>query len=96
MKPYAASFYKSQQWEKTRELYIRSVGGLCEICEQNGKIVAGTTVHHRIPLSPENINDPDITLNFNNLCLVCRDCHAKIHSGSQRRYEIDELGRVIL
>lgn len=96
MRDFAVQFYKSKQWKKTRELYISSVGGLCEICERNGKIVPGEIVHHKTPLSPENINDLDITLNFKNLCLVCRDCHSKIHSGSQRRYEIDELGRVIL
>ncbi len=96
MRDFAAPFYKSKQWKRTRELYAASVGWLCEICEQNGKLVPGEIVHHKIHLSPENIDDPSITMNWENLQLVCRDCHAKIHTGNQRRYTIDENGRVVL
>ena len=55
----------------------------------------GEIVHHKIPIDPTNINNPDITLNWNNLQYVCRDCHAKIHDRKNRRYKIDEMGRVI-
>lgn len=96
-KDFAASFYKTQGWKKCRDLYAASVGGLCEICWQQGQIVAGEIVHHKIFLTPENIDNPDITLNWKNLQLVCRDCHAAIHKGTaDRRYRIDELGRVIV
>lgn len=94
---FAGNFYKTQQWKKTRELYAKSVGGLCEICWQNGLVVPGVIVHHKIHLTPDNIDDPGITLNWENLQLVCRDCHAKIHKGEDnRRYTIDELGRVVI
>lgn len=97
MRDFARSFYKSQQWKKTRDLYAKSVGGLCEICELNGRIVPGEIVHHKIHLSPDNIDDPDITLNFDNLQLVCRECHAKIHAGiDQRRYTINDDGSVVV
>jgi len=56
----------------------------------------GDIVHHIIELTPENINDPNITLCFDNLRLVCRDCHAKEHSQRDRRYLIDSDGRIIL
>lgn len=97
MKEFAEKFYKSKQWKKCRELYAASVGGLCEVCEQNGKIVAGEIVHHKIFLTPENIDRPEITMDWKNLQLVCRDCHAAAHKDENgRRYKIDENGSVII
>ncbi len=96
MKDYAKSLYKSKAWQKTRDAYARSVGGLCEICWKNGVLRPGEIVHHKIHLTPENINDPSITLSFDNLQLVCRDHHAQIHDRRQRRYKVDELGRVTI
>lgn len=52
-------------------------------------------MHHKIHITPDNINDPNITLDWNNLQLVCRDCHAEIHAGTDKRYAVDEWGRVI-
>ena len=43
-------------------------------------------VHHLIELDPVNINNPEITLNFNNLELLCRDCHAEVHEQSGGRW----------
>lgn len=96
MKDYAKSLYKSKAWQKTREAYARSVGGLCEICWKNGVLRPGEIVHHKIHITPDNINDPSITLSFDNLQLVCRDHHAQIHDRRQRRYKVDELGRVTI
>ena len=94
MKPYAEKFYKSQSWKNTRAAYMKSVGGLCERCKKAGLISAGEIVHHKIPITPENINNPDITLNHGNLELLCRQCHYLMHNGSKKRYVVDELGRV--
>ena len=95
MKPYAAAFYKSKQWEKCRAAYAASVGGLCERCAAAGRIRAGVIVHHKQHITPENINDPEVTLNWDNLELVCRDCHAELHTGRAVRYKVDDMGRVI-
>ena len=95
MKDYAKGLYSSKAWQKTREAYKRKVGGLCEICWAKGIVKPGEIVHHKIHISPENINDPEIALNFDNLQLVCRDCHAQIHDRKKRRYKVDELGRVV-
>lgn len=94
MKDYATSFYKSTAWEKTRVAYAKSVGGLCEPCYAKGIVRAGEIVHHKTHITPENIGDPNITLSWDNLQLVCRDCHAQIHQRLERRFEIDESGRV--
>lgn len=61
-----------------------------------GLIVPGTQVHHIKELSPENIHDANVTLNFANLRLLCRKCHGEVHSKKDRRYVIDEDGKVIL
>lgn len=94
MKEYATAFYSSKAWKETRRAYRKSVGGLCEICLKKGIYRPGEIVHHKIHLTPENITDPAVALNWNNLQLVCRDCHAELH-GDTRRYKVDELGRVI-
>lgn len=77
MKPFAEKFYKSKAWRNCRDAYFISRHGLCERCPQPGKIV-----HHKILLTPNNINDPNITLNWEHLELVCQDCHNKEHHGS--------------
>lgn len=74
-KEFAKAFYRSMAWKKCRRGYIayrQSIdGGLCEECHEE----VGYIVHHIEPLTPENINNPDITLNFNNLKYDCKDCH---------------------
>lgn len=95
MKEFAKDFYTSKAWKQTRAAYISSVRGLCEICKRKGKIKPGVIVHHKIHLTPDNINDPDISLNWDNLQLLCRDCHADQHRTTIKRYTIDPLGRVI-
>lgn len=94
MKEYAKEFYSSKTWQKCREGYKKSVGGLCERCLRNGKITAGVIVHHKVHISQENIKDPAVTLNWANLELVCRDCHAVEHGATEHRYEADALGRI--
>lgn len=95
MKDYAETFYKSKAWQKCRESYAASVGGLCERCKANGIIKPGEIVHHKKHITPNNINDPNITLNYNNLELLCRDCHGEKHKRLKRRYKIDKQGNVI-
>jgi hypothetical protein len=46
-------------------------------CERCG--AAANVVHHKIYITPLNINDPDITLNFDNLEALCHNCHNKEH-----------------
>lgn len=76
-KDFAEKFYKSTAWEKCRDGFIahrRMIdGGMCRC----GKL--GYIVHHKIKLTPENINDPMIALGWDNLEYVCKDCHDKIH-----------------
>ena len=95
MKDYAQQFYSSTAWKNTREAYAKSKGNLCELCLKQGRYNPSEIVHHRIELTPNNIDNPAVTLAWGNLCCVCRECHAKIHGKKPKRFKIDELGRVI-
>lgn len=98
MKPWAVSFYKSAAWKNCREYVYRRSRGLCELCLKRGLIIPGEIVHHVVELTPENITNPAIATNPENLVLVCRECHAEQHPkerGKNKRYKLDELGRVI-
>ena len=94
MQDFAEKFYKSVAWKKCRESYVKRVGGLCERCLARGLYVPGVIVHHKRHLTPENINDPTVTLNLDNLELLCRDCHGDQHRGFERRWNVDECGRI--
>lgn len=94
MRDFARAFYTSKAWEETRKAYRKSVGGLCERCMSRGIYRAGVIVHHKIHLSPENINDASVTLNWDNLELLCVDHHADEHRRVKRRYTVDAEGRV--
>ena len=95
MKDYATAFYSSTAWRHTREAYAKSKGNLCESCLERGLYTPGEIVHHKTHITPQNINDPNITLNWDNLRLVCRNCHAAEHEQRKRRYRFDEAGKVI-
>ncbi|WP_369899756.1 HNH endonuclease [Bacillus manliponensis] len=69
-KPYAKKFYNSKAWRKCREAYISKVFGLCEHCSDPGYIV-----DHIEEITPDNIDDPNITLNHENLQYLCTPCH---------------------
>lgn len=95
MKEYAETFYKGQQWKACREIAMKKAGGLCENCLKDGRIKAAVVVHHIIPITPENITNPEITLNLANLQALCTDCHAAIHAkGQPRRWSVDQAGRI--
>lgn len=81
-KPFARSFYSSKMWQDCRNEYAKSAQHLCENCLRQGIYKPGEIVHHKIEISPMNINRPEITLNFQNLELLCRDCHRKQHEHS--------------
>ena len=78
MKPFAHRFYKSRTWKDCREAYFISQHGICEQCGAGGKIV-----HHTEELTPQNIDDPTVTLNWEVLQLLCQDCHNQEHHSSE-------------
>lgn len=67
---------------------------LCQDCLKRGRYTPAEEVHHIRELTPDNINDPSITLNPDNLVSLCRECHKQRHGARERRYKVDEFGRV--
>lgn len=78
MRAFAKDFYLSTAWRRTRAYIIKRDFGLCVRCGKPGEIV-----HHKVHLTPENINDLSIALGEDNLELLCRDCHAIEHGESR-------------
>ena len=94
MNEFAREFYNSTAWKDCREAYKKSKRGLCERCLEKGIYTAGSSVHHINHLTPQNINDPSVTLSWDNLMLLCSDCHGEIHR-KNKRYKFDEYGRCV-
>jgi len=93
VKEWAKPFYKSKAWQDCRDAYFIFRHGLCERCGGPGLIV-----HHRIYLTPQNINDPNVSLNWENLELVCATCHQHEHFESDAMAEglcFDEFGNLV-
>ena len=90
---FAKAFYNSAAWLKCRAAYIKSVFGLCEKCREPGHIV-----HHKKELTPDNINDANITLNWDNLQYLCLDCHNRVPSDNYVTRDglmFDEQGQLV-
>ncbi len=94
MKEYAKGFYKSQAWKKTRKAVMSRDAMLCQDCLKKGKITAAEEVHHIVEITPANISDPEVTLNPSNLVSLCRECHRARHGAQEKRYKVDEFGRI--
>ena len=96
---WAIKFYNSKAWKKCREAYKQSVNGLCERCLKAGTDVPGYDVHHKIYLTSDNVNNPDTTLNWDRLELLCATCHSKEHnekySPVREGFGFDENGDLI-
>ena len=102
---FAVAFYHSGAWKRAREAYMKKVVDspwgkvppyVCERCFAQGETTAATVVHHVRHITPENINDPYVTLDERNFQRLCVDCHAAVHSGCERpRVAFDEMGNVV-
>lgn len=91
---WASPFYSSSAWINCRRGYAKSVGGLCERCLKRGLYTPGTQVHHKNKLTPENVNNPEVALNWDNLELLCRDCHLEVHEVNHHRWVVGEDGEL--
>lgn len=79
---FAKKFYNSAAWIKTSKAYAASKLFICEKC---GEPATKYIVHHKKYLTPQNINDPMIALSWDNLQLLCLDCHNKTHRAKAKR-----------
>ena len=85
-KEYAKEFYKSTKWLRCKNAFLASKNYECERCG-----ALAVVVHHRKYITPENISDPNITLNWDNLQALCLDCHNEVHGRGSRKVIADGL-----
>ena len=64
------AFYNSEEWEIQRGQVLNEADNTCQECGE-----FGDQVHHIIEITPDNIHDSNITLNEDNLTLLCDACH---------------------
>lgn len=84
---FAHWFYKSTEWKRCRAAFLR----MHPICERCG--MPARQVHHKTRITPENMLDPDITLNWGNLEALCEQCHQAEHK-PEIRWRCDSYGHV--
>lgn len=78
-------FYKSDDWRSLRQIIIaeRLNDEGMTICEHCGKPILksyDTILHHVIPLTEDNVNNADISLNPERIQIVHVKCHNRIHN----------------
>ena len=100
-KEFTQNFYGKLAWKEVRDYVMKRDAYLCQDCLTKGMYTPAEEVHHIVWLTPDNINDPNITLNPNNLISLCKECHHERHNKGEhlgkkrnRRYKVDEFGRV--
>lgn len=84
-------FYDSKAWENFRKIIISERTHKCEKCKKEIYEAKDLIIHHIEELTLDNVNDVNISLNPENVMLVCFDCHNKIHErfgyGNKRKHD---------
>ena len=96
-KDFAKAFYDSKEWHRVRAYCLMRDRFCCQHCGMPAQ-----EVHHIKHLNPDNIWDPHIALNPDNLVSLCKDCHFEQHrqdsgKGSEcaEGYCFDEFGQLV-
>lgn len=74
------NFYASAKWRNFRSALILERGTRCEHCQEIIIRPIDIIGHHKVELTPENVQDTLISLNPHNVELVCYDCHNVEHN----------------
>ena len=68
-------FYASREWLRFRAAVIAERGLVCQHCGRVIAHIGEATVHHVTELTADNVNDPNVALNPDNVLVVHRKCH---------------------
>ena len=97
---FSRQFYQSNRWRKCAKAFAESKLYVCERCHNQFPRHDGKRqrwiVHHKIPLTPENITDDNIAYGWDNLQLLCIECHNAVHGRTpSRRMLFDADGNLV-
>lgn len=73
------TFYASDKWRNLRISLIAQRGNRCECCGEHIAKSIEIIAHHKTELTAENVDDYNISLNPNEIELICFDCHNQEH-----------------
>ena len=84
--PELQRFYGTKAWQDLRWKKIIEAGGKCERCGKDfSDDMSQLIAHHKEHLTDENLADPFVALNPDNVEIVCRKCHAHYHDDGIHR-----------
>jgi 5-methylcytosine-specific restriction protein A len=63
-----------RQWERLRTAFL-SKHPLCQMCQEAGRLVSATEVHHIVSLADGGTDDEE------NLMSLCKPCHSRFTAG---------------
>ena len=88
-RPEHDKMFNDKRWPGIKAFVWQRDGGLCRVCKREGieagvdggYIKSGFACHHVIPFesAKSKAEMERLFLDTNNIILVCKDCHAKIH-----------------
>lgn len=88
------AIYHTTRWRKLRQVYYEHQHGICEHCQQPGDLV-----DHIEEITTDNVDDPFITYNWDNLQLLCIPCHNiktfRKHHSTREGFSFDDEGNLI-
>jgi len=100
-KEFSRAIYNSRRWRKCAKAFAESKCYICERCHNRFAPSSGKRqrwiVHHREPLTEENVQDDLIVYGWGNLQFLCIECHNAVHGRTDegRRMAFDADGNLI-
>lgn len=76
---WASKLYNSQAWKRLRSSIIAARGSRCQMCGRLMLDDSQLVAHHVVELTPDNVDNPRIALNPDNIQIICKDCHDVVH-----------------
>lgn len=102
-------FYRTKAWKDNRKAFALSKYCICERCGRsvyvdgiNDYLPKGKRlryiVHHKEYLNDSNYTDDNVSLDWNNLELLCIDCHNNEHTKNvptRKGLAFDDMGNLV-
>lgn len=102
-------FYSTKVWKQNRVAFALSKNCLCERCHRPVYVdgISDSSipkehrlryvVHHKEYLDDTNFTNDDVALDWNNLELLCIDCHNNEHKqyATRKGLMFDEMGNLV-